>query len=83
MFKKKAKKLEVKSETPNEAKVEIKINVRPLVKIERHQLNVNGRDQKPEFRIEIGGRDVITVSGRFALNTSRRLSLRQTNEKGN
>ena len=64
MFKKKAKKLEVKSETPNEAKVEIKINVRPLVKIERHQLNVNGRDQKPEFRIEIGGRDVITVSGR-------------------
>lgn len=56
------KKLEVKHEGMGE--VEVKINVRPLVKIERHQLNVNGRDQKPTYRIAIADRDVITVSPR-------------------
>lgn len=65
-----ARKVIVKDESPKEQ--EVKINripentcgVAPLVSIERHQLNVNGRDQKPTFRIAIGGRDVLTLTPR-------------------
>lgn len=64
MFKKKAKKLEVKSETPNERKVEIKVNVRPLVQIEMHESRINGKVQAPKFRVSIADRDVLTLSAR-------------------
>lgn len=66
MFSKKnketARKIKVENLTPDAQ--EIKINVRPLVTIERHQLNVNGRDQKPTFRVSIADRDIITLSPR-------------------
>lgn len=62
MFKKKTKKLEVKSETPNAHKVEIK--VLPLVRIEMHESRINGKVQRPEFRISVADRDIITLSPR-------------------
>lgn len=64
MFKKKnpVKKLEVKSEDRGEQ--EIKIKVAPLVKIELHESRINGNVQKPEYRISIGGRDVLMLNSR-------------------
>lgn len=63
MFKKKnpVKKVEVKSEG---AEQEIKINIKPLVTIEKHESRINGKVQAPEFRISIGGRDILMVNSR-------------------
>lgn len=64
MFKKKnpVKKLEIKSEPQSENK--ININIMPLVTIEKHESRVNGKVQAPEFRISIGGRDVLMLNSR-------------------
>lgn len=66
MFSKKnketARKVEVKNESPEMR--EVKINIRPLVRIEQHVLSVNGREGKPQYRISIADRDVLTLSGR-------------------
>lgn len=66
MFNKKnketARKVKVENLTPDAQ--EIKINVRPLVTIEKHEHRINGKVQAPEFRISIGGRDVLMVNSR-------------------
>lgn len=64
IFKKKnpVKKLEVKHEDRGEQ--EIKINIKPLVTIEKHESRVNGKVQAPEFKIMVGGRDCILLSTR-------------------
>lgn len=68
MFSKKnketARKVKVENLTPDEQAIKINIQVKPLVRIERHQLTVNGKPQAPEFRISIGGRDVLMVNSR-------------------
>lgn len=64
MFKKKnpVKKLEVKHEDRGEQ--EIKINIKPLVTIEKHESRIDGKVQAPKFRISIADRDVITLGSR-------------------
>lgn len=66
--KKKAKKLEVKSETPNVVKINLRTvdecAIAPLVQIEKHETKVNGKDQPTRFRIAIAGRDVLTLTPR-------------------
>lgn len=63
MFKNKkaTKKVEVKSEG---AEQEIKINIKPLVTIEKHESRINGKVQAPEFKIMVGGRDCILLNSR-------------------
>lgn len=64
MFTKKAKKLEVKSEMPHEHKINIEVEVRPLVRIEKHESRINGKVQEPKYRVSIADREVITLSSR-------------------
>lgn len=65
MFRSKAKKnVEVKSEDKNTHKINVQINIKPLVTIEKHESRINGKVQAPEFRISIGGRDVLMVNSR-------------------
>lgn len=64
MFKKKnpVKKLEVNFDERPEQK--ININIKPLVTIEKHESRINGKVQAPEFRISIGGRDIVMLNSR-------------------
>lgn len=66
MFNKKNKETarKVKVQHDGQGEVEVKINVRPLVTIEKHEHRINGKVQAPEFRISIGGRDVLMVNSR-------------------
>lgn len=64
MFKKKnpVKKINVKFDERPEQK--ININIKPLVTIEKHESRINGKVQAPEFRISIGGRDILMLNSR-------------------
>lgn len=64
IFRKKnpVKKLDIKFDERPEQK--ININIKPLVKIEKHESRVNGKVQAPEFRISIGGRDIVMLNSR-------------------
>lgn len=68
MFSKKnketARKVKVQDLTPDAQAVEIKVQVKPLVRIEQHQLTVNGKPKAPQYRLMVADRDVITLSQR-------------------
>lgn len=71
IFKKKNKqeekpfrKLEIKHEPRADELNTSGIKISPLVTIEKHESRVNGKPKAPEFRISIGGRDIIMLNSR-------------------
>lgn len=80
MFKKnKAKKLEVKHEEAQEHK--INITIKPLVSIELHESRINGKVQKPEYKIMVGGRDCILLNSREYNELFREMLRRMDNDE--